>query len=96
MIARIYVSLTNVDDSRKFIEAIKERFRNRPYRLIQYEDFLNKLKESAEKLKNSYPRPLTTRQFSLYYLAKVAEDYLNILPKLKEEQKANLDALDKL
>lgn len=96
VIARIYVSLTNVDDSRKFIEAIKERFRNRPYRLIQYEDFLNKLKESAEKLKNSYPRPLTTRQFSLYYLAKVAEDYLNILPKLKEEQKANLDALDKL
>lgn len=96
VIARIYVSLTNVNDSRKFIDAIKERFHKYPYTLIKYEDFLKKLKISAEKLKKSYTRPLTTRQFSLYYLAKVAEDYLNFLPKFKEEQKASLDALDKL
>ena len=87
VIARIYVSLMNVDDSRKFIEAIKNRFRKQSYGLIEYENFLKKLKTSAENLKNSYPRPLTTRQFSLYYLAKVAGDYLSFLPKLKEELK---------
>ena len=96
VIVRIYISLVNVEDSRKFIDAIKERFHKYPYTLIKYEDFLKKLKISAEKLKRSYPRPLTTRQFSLYYLAKVARDYLDFLPKLKEEQKASLDALDKL
>ncbi len=96
VIVRIYISLVNVEDSRKFIDAIKERFHKYPYTLIKYEDFLKKLKISAENLKKSYTRPLTTRQFSLYYLAKVAEDYLNFLPKLKEEQKASLDALDKL
>ena len=95
VIARIYVSLTNVNDSRKFIEAIKERFRKESYGLIEHEEFLNKLKESAEKLKKSYPRPLTTRQFSLYYLAKVAGDYLDFLPRLKEEQKARLNDMKK-
>ena len=94
-IVRIYASLKNVDDSRKFIDAIKKRFRKQSYGLIEYEDFLKKLKTSAEKLKKSYPRPLTTRQFSLYYLAKVAGDYLDILPKLKEERKENLDAIEK-
>ena len=88
VIARIYVSLTSVDDSRKFIEAIKNRFRKQSYGLIEQEDFLKNLKTSAENLKNSFPRPLTTRQFSLYYLAKVAEDYLSFLPKLKEDLKA--------
>ena len=95
VIARIYVSLTNVNDSRKFIEAIKERFRKQSYGLIEYKDFLNKLKESAEKLKKSYPRPLTTRQFSLYYLAKVAGDYLNFLPTLKKEREARLVDIEK-
>ena len=88
VIARIYVSLTNVNDSRKFIDAIKQRFRKQSYGLIEHEDFLIKLKTSAENLKKSYPRPLTTRQFSLYYLAKVVGDYLDFLPKLKEERKA--------
>lgn len=88
VIARIYVSLTSVDDSRKFIEAIKQRFRKQSYGLIEQEDFLKNLKTSAENLKKSYPRPLTTRQFSLYYLAKTAGDYLSFLPKLKEERKA--------
>lgn len=95
VIARIYVSLTNVNDSRKFIEAIKERFRKESYGLIEHEEFLNKLKESAEKLKKSYPRPLTTRQFSLYYLAKVAGDYLNFLPTLKKEREARLVDIEK-
>ena len=90
VIARIYVSLMNVHDSRKFIDAIKERFRKQSYGLIEHEDFLKKLKASAENLKNSYPRPLTTRQFSLYYLAKVAGDYLNFLPTLKKERDARL------
>ena len=88
VIARIYVSLTNVEDSRKFIDAIKNRFRKQSYGLIEHEDFLKKLKTSAENLKKSYPRPLTTRRFSLYYLAKIAGDYLSFLPKLKEERKA--------
>ena len=96
VIARIYVSLTNVDDSRKFIDAIKDRFRKQSYGLIEQEDFLKNLKTSAEKLKKSFPRPLTTRQFSLYYLAKVAGDYLDILPKLKEERKAKEDELENL
>ena len=95
VIARIYVSLTNVEDSRKFIDAIKQRFRKQSYSLIEHEEFLKNLKISAENLKKSYPRPLTTRQFSLYYLAKVARDYLDILPKLKEEQKVDLDAVEK-
>lgn len=95
VIVRIYASLTNVDDSRKFIDAIKRRFRKQSYGLVEHEDFLKRLKASAENLKKSYPRPLTTRQFSLYYLAKVAGDYLDILPKLKEEQKENLDAIEK-
>ena len=86
VIARIYISLTNVGDSRKFIDAIKQRFHKQSYGLIEYEDFLKKLKASAENLKKSYSRPLTTRQFSLYYLAKVAEDFLNILPGLKARQ----------
>lgn len=86
VIVRIYASLTNVDDSRKFIDAIKRRFRKQSYGLIEHEDFLKRLKASAENLKKSYPRPLTTRQFSLYYLAKVAEDFLNILPGLKAKQ----------
>lgn len=93
VIARIYVSLTNVNDSRKFIDAIKQRFRKQSYGLIEHEDFLIKLKTSAENLKKSYPRPLTTRQFSLYYLAKVAGDYLNFLPKLKEEREAGMNAM---
>jgi hypothetical protein len=63
--------------------------------LIEHEDFLIKLKTSAENLKKSYPRPLTTRQFSLYYLAKVAGDYLDFLPRLKEEQKARLNDMKK-
>lgn len=95
VIVRIYASLTNVDDSRKFIDAIKRRFRKQSYGLVEHEDFLKRLKASAENLKKSYPRPLTTRQFSLYYLAKVAGDCLDILPKLKEEQKENLDAIEK-
>ncbi len=95
VIARIYVSLMNVDDSRKFIEAIKERFRKQSYGLIEHEVFLRKLKISAEKLKKSYPRPLTTRQFSLYYLAKAAGDYLDILPKLKEDRKIRLNVIEK-
>lgn len=95
VIARIYVSLTNVEDSRKFIDAIKNRFRKQSYGLIEHEDFLKKLKTSAENLKKSYPRPLTTRQFSLYYLAKVAGDYLDFLPRLKEEQKARLNDMKK-
>ena len=85
-IVRIYASLMNVDDSRKFIDAVKRRFRKQSYGLIEHEDFLKRLKVSAENLKKSYPRPLTTRQFSLYYLAKVAEDFLNILPGLKAKQ----------
>ena len=95
VIARIYVSLINVDDSRKFVEAIKQRFRKQSYGLIKHEKFLKKLKTSAEKLKNSYSRPLTARQFSLHFLAKVAEDYLNFLPKLKEEQKARRGEIEK-
>ncbi len=95
VIARIYVSLTNVEDSRKFIDAIKQRFRKQSYSLIEHEEFLKNLKISAENLKKSYPRPLTTRQFSLYYLAKVAGDYLDILPKLKEERKAKLNVIEK-
>lgn len=86
VIARIYVGLTNVDDSRKFIDAIKERIRKPSYGLIEQEDFLKRLKASAESLKNSYPRPLTTRQFSLYYLAQTAQTYIDFLPKLKEER----------
>lgn len=94
VIARIYVNLKNVNDSRKFIEAIKERCRKQQNRLIAQEDFLKRLKASAENLKNSYPRPLTTRQFSLYYLAKTAGDCLAFLPKLKEEQKSDYDAIE--
>ena len=95
VIARIYISLTNVGDSRKFIDAIKQRFHKQAYGLIEYEDFLKKLKASAENLKKSYSRPLTTRQFSLYYLAKVAGDYLDILPKLKEKQEAQQREIEK-
>ena len=95
VIARIYVSLTNVDDRRKFIDAIKKRFRKQSYGLIEHENFLKKLKTSAENLKKSYSRPLTTRQFSLYYLAKVAGDYLDILPKLKEKQEAQQREIEK-
>ena len=88
VIARIYVSLTNVDDSRKFIDAIKERIRKLSYGLIEQEDFLKRLKASAESLKNSYPRPLTTRQFSLYYLAQTAQTYIDFLPKLRNERES--------
>lgn len=88
VIARIYVRLTNVHDSRKFIDAIKERFRKQSYGLIEQEDFLKRLKTSAESLKNSYPRPLTTRQFSLYYLAQIAQTYIDFLPKLKNERES--------
>lgn len=90
VIAKIYVGLTNVDDSRRFIDAIKERFRKLSYGLINQEDFLKKLKASAEKLKNSYPRPLTTRQFSLHYLARTVQTYLDFLPKLKEEKEKQM------
>lgn len=95
VIARIYVSLKNVNDSRRFIEALKERFRKHQYGLIDQEDFLKKLKTSAESLRNSFSRPLNPRQFSLYYLAKTAKDYLEYLPKLKEEQKLQKDVINK-
>lgn len=88
VIARIYVSLTNVNDSRKFIDAIKERLRKWSYELIEQEDFLKRLKTSAENLKNSYSRPLTTRQFSLYYLAQTTQTYLDFLPKLRNERES--------